>query len=394
MEAWSAVLAREQEGSRLAWLLRLQLVGVRSTLASAAATQSDDPALAEVERLMAELDNLLPASSASALPAAQPVESEPFWDDVLSEPSVTLEPKPVTAVGAPTDIDLLVDQEPRLATMRSQRPGSEHGLDWWRALYLVALALDEQAARRWPIEIARVSNRSSTASASSICAGPEELELVPALSTSEGEAGLRISPAGRLDQRIADLQIDLTTLDDSERQPLVEIQRFVSLWLTLIDYAPALTHCLEGVNRYGSIALQGDQQTRYERALIRRFSDLVRHTGGEIEANARAWVAIDEALQAVMFDPLEERSSRFASWKREARNLVLKWLRSAQSREPSLQVRTLPEDYAQVQREGLTQRRDDIPLKGQRSGSVLATLRLWLRCGGREEQGRALYGSG
>ena len=395
MDAWAAVLAQGDAKSDLALLLRRQLVGFRAALKSAATTRPDDPALPEVERLLAQLDILLDAGLPRASQESHATESDPFeWDEVpQSKNSAAAAPAPVSGARTFDDLQSLVRDEPRLDAMivEDRWPPGEAG--WWGAIHLAGLALDARAAQRWQDKIAAWGETPSPAG-QLVCAGPEDLDLVPAMSIPGIENGLRIQPDGPLDPRIADLRIGQMGLDDTEQQLLGKMQLLVSLWLTLIGRAPAMKHCLEAVNRHGTIALDGNQRDRYEQALIRRLTALVRRADASSEERARAWVAMDEALQAVLFEPLEERTSRFAGWKRQVRTLVLQWVKHERSREPTLQVRTLPEDYAQVQSEGLTQRSDDIPLRGQRSGAVLATLRLWLRCGGRVEQGRALYGSG
>ncbi len=391
MDAWEEVLARRDSG--LAWLLRQQLVGLRASMAAGSASRPDDTAREDVQRLLAQIDALLDSGTTLAPAPGQhgQVESDPFgWD---AAPAKAMPPVQAGATAALDEIQSLVRADPRLDVMISADRWPSGGSGWWGAIHLATLALEAGAARRWRDGVVALVPAPGAAEAM-VCAGPDDLLLVPTMPVTGTDGGLRIRPDGALDPRIADLSIQQPELDEAEQQSLLAMQRFVSMWLTLTERAPGLQHCLEAVNRHGTIALDGDQRERYEKVLIRRFNELVRSTDAPVEEQASARIGLDEAIQALLFDPLEEHGSRFALWKQQVRNLTLEWVSRARIREPSLQVRSLPEDYAQVQREGLTKRSDDIPLQGQRSGAVLATLRLWLRCRGRVEQGRALYGSG
>jgi hypothetical protein len=139
------------------------LVGLRAVLKNAATTRPDDPALPDLERLLAQIDTLLDAGLHRASQEIHATESHPFgWDDVpQSKDTVAAAPAPVSGARTFDDIQSLLREEPRLDAMIPADRWSPGEAGWWSAIHLAGLALDARAARRWQVVLEWVKHERS-----------------------------------------------------------------------------------------------------------------------------------------------------------------------------------------------------------------------------------------
>jgi hypothetical protein len=347
--------------------------GLLSGLHTALSNLALDIGSAEAAPLYRATDALTRVIEASAPLVSAPMAS-------VSPPAVAVAAVPVAAPGGGL-VDALTALWAPAAHLAVERdpgePPREPG-PLWAALHLLCLRMEPSDGADFRARVTRA-------------AGAEGGEAVPAAVTILGPARDTLVPGLRAGDRI--LVPGLTT--DPQAPPpdglaagpgADGLLRLVSPVLYLIDADPYLSHCLQVLQFRGLAGLAAPgEKDRLRAQLLARSAALAtadRSTPEWLDHLVRA----HEAVASVVHTPPAHEGSWWGRLRAQGHTLVRD---AAATFGPGL-VKLPPARF--VSARALTEH--DIPLKvPERSGMVLACVRVWSNIGGTERPGRVIYAS-
>lgn len=372
------------KNSKLAWLLRLKLLGLRTELQEALKTEVSDPGSDACRQLLQELNVILEAQNQS-----NNTEEIPTWEDILEPVSKQLENKPqlpqtLTQVKLkPITQNLVSNKE------LSQYIGEYqfHGTDdaqLWNEMQRLLLRVPEKQA-----EIARsqILNQAIILGATEDKVSLQQLpfptpqHIYSGLKDNIKASGLCFSNTTNFDERLQ------TQRSGSELDILAAI---VSIYLKFIEQDPHLYHALRSVDRFGVRSLNSTDKPKYIAALIERFHRVKVTFDTDMLVSLRARLDLDEAIHSLTYLPCVDRFSWWGKLQQEARRTLETAAQQARQAGISVQIRPLWGTYADV----YPFSKDDLQIEsGGIPGEVSACLRVYAKINDEIFPGRVLFRS-
>jgi hypothetical protein len=385
------------EDSKLAWVLRLGLCGLRSQLQEALKQTTTDPGSTICQQVLQELDEILQSKigeeedkgtrgagdkgnifdrfSASSEP------QKPSWEDVfepvLAEVSGELKLKDIGEA-------LLADKElsPYIGEYQFH---SSNDADLWNEMHCLLL--------RVPEKIAHFRREQILAQATQLGACEDKISLRQ-LAFNRNEYiycglkgniranGLCLSDKINFDPRLQ-LQTRGTELDI--------LAGIVTICLKFIEMDTSLHHALKSVDRFGVRSLNLEsEKLKYASALIDRFHRVLSTVNADPITALRAKLDLDEAIHSLVYLPTCDRFSWWGKLQQEARRTLDGAVEKARESGCQVQIRPLWGIYADV----YTFSKDDLQLDiGGVAGEVSACLRVYAKINDEILPGRVLFRS-
>ncbi len=354
--------------SRAGQMLRWSLRGLRASLQAARDEVPDDPGRAELDGLLAELGALV--ESAGSLPGPSlPVEAPA---EPVSLPAAEATGPRLLPLAEAAAADARFGEMLRGSPIRK---GSDE--DIWHDVQRLLLRAPPDLAEDWKKRsldlAARLGAREDESRVEALPLGCEEV-LYPGLAGTIEVSGLRADMA--LDSRVeAPADADLRFLAG-----------LTSAWLWFARHDPHLHHCLQSVFRFGVRPLAGEQRSRYEAELLRRWNR-VRVGGAGEKDRLKGLLELDEALHSLVHQPPADQASWWGLLLGQARDTLFRARDRAAGAGCHAHFQVLGGGFADVNRlaPDSLQVDDGIP------GEVTACLRVWARLDGEELKGRVLF---
>jgi hypothetical protein len=366
-EPLAALLRRPD--SRAAQALRWGLHGLRAALQAALPDVGADAGGDDLRAVLAELVALLDQDQAAAptLPASGPAARLPdAGGDGLRLPGLAR----------------AVAEDQRFQSELRRRPvrtGDDDEIwnDVQRLMLRVPAATAEAWRRRCLDFAAEAGARPDGPATAALPLAADEV-LYPGLAGAVRAAGLRSSPAARLDPRVA-------APGDAGLRPLAGV---VSACLWFVENDPHLFHCLKGVFRFGLTPLTGEQRERYISELLRIW-ERVRAGGPGVKDRVKARLDLDEAIHSLVYQPPAAPGSWWGRLQAQARATLFAARDQATQAGCPVHLQALGGSFAEINRLAP----DSLQVDFGPPGDVCACLRVWARVDGEELKGRVLYRS-
>ncbi|MBW4431440.1 MAG: hypothetical protein KME28_06840 [Pelatocladus maniniholoensis HA4357-MV3] len=379
----------EIENSKLAWVLRLNLYGLRTQLQEALKEDTTDPGNSACQELVGELDQLLQPQKLEIItpqtpppsPTSSTSSTPPTWEDVL-EPIQLEIPKEQKL----KDIGdaLLADQE-LLQYVGAYKFQSNNDLDLWNEIQRLLLRVPEKLADTWrECILAEVSQFGALEEKFAVqqIGFSRNQPVYPGLQGSVYATGLFLS-----DQVDFDPQLQV----EKRGGKLDVLAGIVSVCLKFIEIDPCLRHALKSVDRFGVRPLNSDSESsKYMTALVERFQRVLTTTNADPAIALRARLDLDEAIHSLVYLPPCDRFSWWGKLQQEARRTLDGVVEKARNAGYQVQVRPLWGTYADI----YTWSKDDLQLEiGGVPGEVSACLRVYAKINDEVIPGRVLFRS-
>jgi hypothetical protein len=357
--------------SRAAQALRWGLCGLRASLQAALDEDPDDPGGEQLRALLADLDPLLSAESATA-----PV--------VLSAgpegPPAAAGPRLLPLARAVVE-DGRFQAELRRSPLREDDDGAI-----WNDVQRLLLRVPAYLAAEWrPRSLRLAEQAGARADESATVALPlANNEVVfPGLSGEVCVTGLRSAAPTDPDPRLGPVPAGDVGL----------LGGVTAACLWLVDTDPGLFHCLRGVFRFGIAPLAGEQRDRYRAELLRLWERA--RAAGEGNAPERqrrkealkAALDLDEAFHSLLHQPPAAADSCWGKLLARARQALFGLRERAVAAGCPAHLQLLGGDFAEINRLAPDSLEVDFGVPGE----VSACLRVWARIDGEELRGRVLY---
>ncbi len=372
------------KNSKLAWLLRLKLLGLQTELQEALKTEVFDPGSDACRELLQDLDVILESQTQS-----NNTEEIPTWEDVLEPVSSQGDNKPQLQQ-TPTQLKL----KPITQTLLSQKELSQYigeyqlnGTDdaqLWNEMQRLLLRVPEKQADKLRSQL---FNQAITLGATEDTVFLRQLpfptsELIyPGLKGNIQASGLCFSNTINFDERLQ------TQTSGSELDILAAI---VSICLKFIETDPYLHHALRSVDRFGVRSLNSADKFKYIAALIERFQRVEVTFNADILTSLRARLDLDEAIHSLTYLPCVDRFSWWGKLQQEARRTLETAAQQARQAGISVQIRPLWGTYADI----YAFSKDDLQVDiGGIPGEVSACLRVYAKINDETLPGRVLFRS-
>ena len=233
------------ENSKLAWLLRLKLLGLQTELQEALKTEVSDPGSDACRELLQELNVILESQNQS-----NNTEEIPSWEDVLEPVANQVDRKPQLQQ-IPTQLKLkpnaqtLLSQKELLQYIGEYQFHANDDAQLWNEMQRLLLRVPEKQAE---VGDQQLFNQVITLGAAEDKVSLQQLpfptsELIyPGLKGNIQASGLCFSNTVNFDERLQ------TQRSGSELNILAAI---VSTCLRFIEIDPHLHHALRSVDRFG-----------------------------------------------------------------------------------------------------------------------------------------------
>jgi hypothetical protein len=263
---------------------------------------------------------------------------------------------------------------------------SEIDEDLWQEIQLFLLRIPEKIADQLKDEISKQIPDGVKLWPQSKLNIPycKDKQVLSGLANGIKAKGLYFSKQTDLDSRLNPQNKELT-------EDIAYLGKIVSACLKLIELDSAnLYHAFETVYRFGLMSLsQQEERDRYVRALIQSF-DRVIEPSQDIVSNLKNYIALDEAIHSLVYNPLAAQDSWWGNLQKESRNQLKLFFKEAKKEDYNLLMRSLSGDYRDVYQD--TNKDQDIPLdQGGTPGKVLICLRVYSKIQGKEYPGRVIY---
>jgi hypothetical protein len=372
------------ENSKLAWLLRLNLLGLRTELQEALKIEVSDPGGDACQELLQELDVILESNSQS-----NNTEEIPSWEDVLEPVIKEVDRKPQLQ-----ETPTLLKLKPIAQTLLSYKELSQyigeyqfHSTDdaqLWNEMQRVLLRIPEKLA---DVLRSQILNQVITLGAMEDKVSLRQLpfptpeHIYSGLKGNIQASGLCFSTAINFDERLQ------TQTSDSELDILAAI---VSTCLKFIEIDPYLHHALRSVDRFGVRSLNSTDKPKYIAALIERYNRVQVTLNTDVLINLRARLDLDEAIHSLTYLPCVDRFSWWGKLQQEARRTLETAVQQARQTGISVQIRPLWGTYADI----YPFSKDDLQVDiGGTPGEVSACLRVYAKINDETLPGRVLFRS-
>ncbi|MBV6627942.1 MAG: hypothetical protein KI793_34310 [Rivularia sp. (in: Bacteria)] len=370
--------------SKLAWLLRLKLLGLQTELQEALKTEASDSGSDACRELLKELDVILNSQIQS-----NNTEKNPTWADVL-EPVPNQFDSKLQLSQTPTQSNLIPITQTLLSYPElSQYTGeyqfySTENSQLWNEMQRLLLRIPEKQAEKLRSQVFKqlftLGIAEDNISLQQLPFSKSEF-IYSGLKGNIQASGLCFSNSINFDER---LQIQRS---GSELDILAGI---VSTYLKFIEIDPHLHHALRSVDRFGVRSLRLADRTKYIAALVERFNKVKVTFGNHKIANLRARLDLDEAIHSLTYLPCVDRFSWWGKLQQEARRTLETAVQQARQAGISVQIRPLWGTYADV----YPFSKDDLQVDvGGVPGEVSACLRVYAKINDEELRGRVLFRS-
>lgn len=365
--------------SKLAWLLRLKLLGLRTELQEALKTEVSDPGSNTCREILQELDVILNSQSQS-----DNTEQDSPWEDVfepvknqqLPQTSHELKLKPIAE-------NVLLHKE------LSQHIGEYHfystdDAQLWNEMQRLLLRVPQTQADKLRSQISsQLITLSTTEDKASLQQLPFSTpeHIYPGLKGNIQAWGLCFSNTVNFDQRLQ-IQRSGTELDI--------LAGVVSTCLKFIEVDPHLHHALRSVDRFGVRSLRLADKPKYIAALIERFHKVKVTFNTNNLISLRARLDLDEAIHSLTYLPCVDRFSWWGKLQQEARRTLDTAAQQARKAGINVQIRPLWGTYADI----YSFSKDDLQIEtGGIPGEVSACLRVYAKINDEVLPGRVLFRS-
>lgn len=350
------------KNSNLAWVLRLNLYGLRTQLYQALKTVTDDPGNSVCQELLKELDLLLKDTQNSPL-------------DML-EVEKQLNLKHIA--------DSLISEKEVFNYLGEYKFYSTNDADLWNEIQRLLLRLPEKIADAWRENILKLASEVGV---------QENTELIqkipftynefiyPGLTGSITATGLSWSNEVNFDSRL---------LGETANEDIRFLAGIVCTYIKFIQLDPYLHHALKSVDRFGVRCLNSQEdKSKYIAALLDRFQR-VQTTAAQKDYGQilRARLDLDEAIHSLVYLPPISRYSWWGKLQLQARRTLDKVIEEAREAGYNVQIRPLWGIYADV----YNWSKDDLRLDvgGVRS-EVSACLRVYAKINDELFPGRVIF---
>ncbi|MBF2017890.1 MAG: hypothetical protein IGS23_22380 [Rivularia sp. T60_A2020_040] len=367
------------QNSKLAWLLRLKLLGLRTELEEALKTEVSDPGSDACRELLQELNVILEAEYQS-----NNTEEIPSWEDVLEPISNQLENKPLPQSQLkPVTQNLLAHKE-LSAYVGEYQFYSQDDAQLWNEIQRLLLRVPEKQADILRSQILKQVNiLGATEDKVSLrqLAFPIHEHIYSGLKGNIQASGLCFSNMVNFDERL-DIQRSGSELDI--------LAAIVSTCLKFIEIDPHLHHALRSVDRFGVRSLNSVDKPKYITALIERFHRVKVTFNTDKSIALRARLDLDEAIHSLIYLPCVDRFSWWGKLQQEARHTLEVAVQQARQAGYQVQIRPLWGTYADV----YPFSKDDLQVDiGGIPGEVSACLRVYAKINDETLPGRVLFRS-
>ena len=361
--------------SKLAWLLRLRLLGLRTELQEALKTEVSDSGSDACRQLLQELDLILESHNQS-----NNTEEIPTWEDVFEPVSNQVDTQPKLK---PITQTLLARKELSQYISEYQFHSTDDA-QLWNEMQRLLLRIPEKQALlvrsqllHQAITLGATENKASLVQ----LPFPTSEHIYPGLKGNIQASGLCFSNTIDFDERLQ------TQRSGTELDILAGV---VSTCLKFIEVDPHLHHALRSVDRFGVRSLRLADKPKYIAALIERFNKVkvTFNTNNLIALRAR--LDLDEAIHSLVYLPCVDRFSWWGKLQQEARRTLETAAQQMRQAGYQVQIRPLWGTYADVypfSKDDLQVDTVGIP------GEVSACLRVYAKINDEILPGRVLFRS-
>ena len=372
------------KNSKLAWLVRLQLLGLRTELQEALKTEISDSGSDACQEVLQELDVILESDNQS-----NNTEEIPTWEDVLEPVSnqvdnnQKLPQTPIQPKLKPIAQTLLSHKELSQYIGEYQFCANDDAQLWNEMQRLLLRVPEKQAEVARSQLLNQVITLGATEDTVSLrqLAFPTPEHIYSGLKGNIQASGLCFSNLVNFDERLQ------TQRSGSELDILASI---VSICLKFIEVDPHLHHALRSVDRFGVRSLNSADKPKYIAALIERFNKVKVNFGTSPLIVLRARLDLDEAIHSLVYLPCVDRFSWWGKLQQEARRTLETAAQQARQAGISVQIRPLWGTYADV----YPFSKDDLQVDaGGIPGEVSACLRVYAKINDEILPGRVLFRS-
>ena len=369
----------DTKNSKLAWLLRLKLLGLRTELQEALKTEVSDPGSSACRELLQELDVILNSHNGS-----NNTEEDSLWSDVfepVKNQSLPQLPKKIQLKPIAENILQHKELSPYIGEYNFY---NNDDAQLWNEMQRLILRVPQTQADKLRSQISSqlitLSTTEDTASLQQL-PFPTSEHIYSGLKGNIQASGLCFSNTIDFDERLQ------TQRSGTELDILAGV---VSTCLKFIEVDPHLHHALRSVDRFGIRSLRLADKPKYVATLIERFQK-VKVTFNTINLVAlRARLDLDEAIHSLTYLPCVDRFSWWGNLQHEARRTFDTAAQQARQAGINVQIRPLWGTYADI----YPFSKDDLQIEtGGIPGEVSACLRVYAKINDEILPGRVLFRS-
>ena len=369
----------DTKDSKLAWLLRLKLLGLRTELQEALKTEVSDPGSSACRELLQELDVILNSHNGS-----NNTEEDSLWSDVfepVKNQSLPQLPKKIQLKPIAENILQHKELSPYIGEYNFY---NNDDAQLWNEMQRLILRIPQTQANKLRSQISSqlitLSTTEDTASLQQLPFSTSE-HIYSGLKGNIQASGLCFSNTIDFDERLQ------TQRSGTELDILAGV---VSTCLKFIEVDPHLHHALRSVDRFGVRSLRLADKPKYIAALIERFNKVkvTFNTNNLIALRAR--LDLDEAIHSLTYLPCVDRFSWWGKLQQEARRTLDTAAQQARQAGINVQIRPLWGTYADI----YPFSKDDLQIEtGGIPGEVSACLRVYAKINDEILPGRVLFRS-
>jgi hypothetical protein len=351
--------------SNLSNTLKFGLHGLRASLVAAKNQFPDDPSISLCNELITELEEILKFSN---IEAEQPVPSsdefmlESLKDYVTGNQDLRIYLGDKFLVQSKTDEDLW--QEIQLFLLRVPEKMVDNLKD-------EILKQIPDGVKLWPQSKLNIPYY-------------KDEQVFPGLANGVKARGLYFSTQTDLDSRLNPQQKELA-------ENIAYLGKIVAACLKLIELDSSnVYHAFEKVYRFGLRSLsKQEEREKYVKALIQSFHQVI-EPSQDMVSDLNNYIALDEAIHSLVYQPLTAQESWWGNLQKESRNQLKLFFRNVREAGHNVFIRSLSGDYRDVYKD--TNKDQDIPLdQGETPGKVLTCLRVYSSIQGKVFLGRVIY---
>ena len=369
----------DTKNSKLAWLLRLKLLGLRTELQEALKTEVSDPGSSACRELLQELDVILNSHNGS-----NNTEEDSLWSDVfepVKNQSLPQLPKKIQLKPIAENILQHKELSPYIGEYNFY---NNDDAQLWNEMQRLILRVPQTQADKLRSQISsQLITLSTTEDTTSLqqLPFPTSEHIYSGLKGNIQASGLCFSNTIDFDERLQ------TQRSGTELDILAGV---VSTCLKFIEVDPHLHHALRSVDRFGVRSLRLADKSKYIAALIERFKKVkvTFNTSNLIALRAR--LDLDEAIHSLTYLPCVDRFSWWGKLQQEARRTLDTAAQQARQAGINVQIRPLWGTYADI----YPFSKDDLQIEtGGIPGEVSACLRVYAKINDEILPGRVLFRS-
>ena len=369
----------DTKNSKLAWLLRLKLLGLRTELQEALKTEVSDPGSSACRELLQELDVILNSHNGS-----NNTEEDSLWSDVfepVKNQSLPQLPKKIQLKPIAENILQHKELSPYIGEYNFY---NNDDAQLWNEMQRLILRIPQTQANKLRSQISsQLITLSTTEDTTSLqqLPFPTSEHIYSGLKGNIQASGLCFSNTIDFDERLQ------TQRSGTELDILAGV---VSTCLKFIELDPHLHHALRSVDRFGIRSLRLADKPKYIAALIERFNKVkvTFNTSNLIALRAR--LDLDEAIHSLTYLPCVDRFSWWGKLQQEARRTLDTAAQQARQAGINVQIRPLWGTYADI----YPFSKDDLQIEtGGIPGEVSACLRVYAKINDEILPGRVLFRS-